>query len=168
MTHPQRGAREIIGDFVCGAVLLLALGLGSVGVTHAQSKSQEAVEVSSSDGVWTVFTVAPDGSWGAATETMSSRAIANAVAQCTSRYGAEIGCGGYIVEIRQGWVLGIRCGNETILAAARALADAERIALRREHELRTIYVRDMPPCRRLVTIDPGGAVIAVRHKMPGR
>jgi hypothetical protein len=44
-------------------------------------------------------------------------------------------CGGYQVAVQQGWILGIRCGNENILAAARDLAEAERSAARRENEL---------------------------------
>jgi hypothetical protein len=122
------------------------------------AQSTAPVDVSASDGVWTVLTMAPDGSWGAATESMSNRSIENAVAECRFKYGKEIGCGGYIVEYQQGWVLGIRCGSENILAADRELAGAERSARRREHELRTVYLRKLPPCQRLVTIDPRGAV----------
>jgi len=70
-----------------------------------------------------------------------------------------LGCGANFITIRQGWSLGFRCGNESILAAASALADAERAAAARESE-RRLYVPDMPPCRRVVSVDPRGVVIA--------
>jgi hypothetical protein len=111
----------------------VAAGIGAFDIALAQPPSSEgvALDVSASDGRWTVLTLAPDGSWGAATESMSNRAIANAIAECKFKYRAEIGCGGYQVAVQQGWILGIRCGNENILAAARDLAEAER-SVRRE------------------------------------
>jgi hypothetical protein len=142
------------------AVFAVALALSAAASALAQRTTAEAFDVSASDGVWTVLTMAPDGNWGAATESMSNRAIANAVADCQFKYGAEIGCGGYILEFQRGWVLGIRCGNENILAAARELAEAERLALWRERQLRSIYRPNLPPCGRVVTIDPRGAVKA--------
>ena len=120
---------------------------------------QDETPVSASDGLWTVVTMSPEGAWGAATETMSNRAIANAIADCRFRSGAMIGCGAYMTFVQRGWSLGLRCGNENIVVAARDLADAELAASRRETELRDLYVRDMPQCRRVVTVDPRGAVI---------
>ena len=142
-------------------VCALAVGLGAFGMAIAESQPSERVEldVSASDGRWTVLTMAPDGSWGAATESMSNRAIANAIAECRFKYRAAIGCGGYQVAVQQGWVLGFRCGNDNILAAARDLAEAERSAVRRENDLRRLYVPDMPACRRVVTIDPRGTIV---------
>lgn len=144
-----------------GTVWALAASLCAFNIAHAQSHSSDnlEVDVSASDGRWTVLTMAPDGSWGAATESMSNRAIANAIAECRLKYRAEIGCGGYQVAVQQGWVLGIHCGNENILAAARDLTEAARSAVRREDELRRSYVPAMPPCRRVVTIDPRGAIV---------
>ncbi len=141
-------------------VCALAIGLGVFNIAQAQSLSSGNVEldVSASDGRWTVLTMAPNGSWGAATETMSNRAIANATAECGFKNRNEIGCGAYQVAVQQGWLLGIRCGNENILAAARDLAEAEHSAARRENELRWSNVPDMPPCRRVVTIDPRGMI----------
>ena len=138
------------------AACVLAVGLCAFNIAQAQSPSRDNVEldVSASDGRWTVVTMTLDGSWGAATESMSNRAIANAVADCKFNYRENIGCGAYQVAVQQGWVLGFRCGNENILAAARDLADAERSAVRRENELRRSYVPDMPACRWVVTIDP--------------
>lgn len=71
----------------------------------------------------------------------------------------EIGCGAYSTTVRGGWSLGIRCGRENIITAERNLAEAERRASSREIELRELYVPDMPPCVRVVTVDPNGAIV---------
>jgi hypothetical protein len=139
----------------------VAVGFGAFNSARAQSTSPHdvALEVSASDGRWTALTIAPDGSWGVATESMSNRAIANAIAECRFKYRRPVGCGGYQIMVQQGWILAIRCGDENILAAARDLAEAERSAARSEDELRRIYVPDMPACRKIVTIDPRGMII---------
>ena len=54
---------------------------------------------------------------------------------------------------------GIRCGRENIITADRDLAEAERRALKREVDLRESYVPNMPPCVRVVTIDPNGNIV---------
>ncbi len=111
------------------------------------------------DDDWTVLMMAPDGSWGAATNFSVNRAIATAITNCKAAYQREIGCGAIITTIRAGWSLGIRCGRENILVAQKTLADAEQAARNREVELRRYYVRDMPSCRRIVTVDPEGTVV---------
>ena len=108
----------------------------------------------------TVLTMAPDGAWGVATEPALNRAIAGAISNCRAKSGADLGCGAYFSTVRAGWSLGIRCGGENIIVAERVLADAERSASRREVDLRTNYVPDMPPCNRVVTVDPSGRIIA--------
>ena len=108
----------------------------------------------------TVLTMAPDGAWGVATEPALSRAIAGAIRNCRAKSGANLGCGAHFSTVRAGWSLGIRCGRENIIVAENALADAERSASRREVDLRTNYVPDMPPCTRVVTVDPSGRIIA--------
>jgi hypothetical protein len=109
---------------------------------------------------FTVLTMTFDGAWGTATDPHINRAIAQAISNCKATSGAQLGCGAYMTSIRAGWSLGIRCGRENIIAAARTLAEAELIAARRELDLRTNYVADMPPCRRVVTVDPSGRVVA--------
>lgn len=144
---------------VLNTAFALAISLGTCNMVRAQSPSSNDVALDlASDGRWTVLTMAPDGSWGAATENSSNWAIANAVAECKFKYRAEVGCGGYQVAVQQGWILGIRCGNENILVAAHDLAKAKQSAVRREIELRRSYVPDMPACRRVVTIDPRGTI----------
>lgn len=111
------------------------------------------------DDDWTVLTMAPNGAWGAATSHSINRAIAAAIANCKMEYQREIGCGGILTSIQTGWSLGIRCGRENILVTGKTLAEAEQAAMRREIELRGLYMPAMPACRRVVTVDPRGAII---------
>src|SRR5262249_47309480 len=137
----------------------LALSLGGLNLPFAQSTSVAAVSAGASDDSWTVVTMAPDAAWGAGTDAAANQAIARALSACKTRSRAEIGCGAYSTAIRSGWSLGIRCGRSNIVVSANDLADAERAAGERERVLRQSYVPDMPPCRRVVTIDPRGAVV---------
>ena len=57
------------------------------------------------DDDWTVLMMAPDGSWGAATNFSVNRAIATAITNCKAAYQREIGCGAIITTIRAGWSL---------------------------------------------------------------
>ena len=108
---------------------------------------------------WTVLTMAPDGSWGTATSYPINRAIAFAIANCKIEHQREIGCGALFTSIQAGWSLGIRCGRENIVVAEKTLAGAEQAATRREAELRQLYKPGIPACRRVVTVDPHGAIV---------
>jgi hypothetical protein len=108
----------------------------------------------------TVLTLSRDGSWGTATDTSVSRAIAFAIRDCKAMSQRVLGCGAMFTTVRAGWSLALLCGDETIIAAATERAEAERIAIKREIELREVYHRDMPPCVRLATVNPDGIVIA--------
>jgi hypothetical protein len=46
------------------------------------------------------------------------------------------------------------------MTAERTLIEAEQAAIDRELELRRFYRPDLPPCVRLVSIDPSGAIVA--------
>src|SRR5262245_28638308 len=94
----------------------------------------------------TVLTIAPDGTWGVATDDLVAHAIALAIADCKRKYRRDIGCGHRLTSVRAGWSLAFRCGNENIIVAERNLADAEQLARRQEVELRAVYVPDMPAC----------------------
>ena len=153
------------GRTILVSACALAFSLGSFNPSLAQSNLRATPPTSAPTGDdWqkdvTVLTLAPDGTWGAATEGSLSRAIANAIGDCKSRYQREIGCGSQITSVRAGWSLGLRCGNENIIVAARTLVEAEQAAINREIELRTVYVPDMPPCVRVVSVDPQGAITA--------
>ena len=109
---------------------------------------------------WTVVTMAPDGSWGSATEPSVGQALARAIRNCKAMSGTKIGCGAQFRAIQAGWVLATRCGDRNIVVAERLLADAERAARERETDLRQHYAPDLPPCRRVLTVNPRGGVVA--------
>ena len=108
----------------------------------------------------TVVAIAPDGTWGAATDPITGRAIANAMADCKNKYQSKIGCGSQMTFVHGGWSIGKRCGNRSIFVAEESLANAEQAAINRETELRKVYAPDMPPCVRVMSVDPNGNVIA--------
>ena len=110
---------------------------------------------------WTVLTIAPDGSWGVATEEYSYQAIAGAIANCKRMYKKEIGCGYQSRSTQAGWSLFIRCGDENIIVAAKSLPEAIQAADDREKTLRQVYRPDMPTCVHVLTVDPQG--ITARH-----
>jgi hypothetical protein len=115
----------------------------------------------------TVLTLARDGAWGTATETLTSEAIAFAIRDCKSKSRGLLGCGAMYTTIRAGWSIAVLCGDEPIIVAAPKLADAERMAVKREIELREVYRRAMPPCVRVATVNPNGVVVApVAHSEP--
>ncbi len=108
----------------------------------------------------TVLTMAPNGSWGAATAESVGPAIAAAIAHCNRRQQRAIGCGASYTTIRGGWSLGLRCGEQNILVSEKTLVEAEQAAIDRELALRRVYGTDMAPCIRVVSVDPSGAIIA--------
>ena len=107
----------------------------------------------------TMLTIARDGSWGTATDTFVNRAIALAIRDCKAMSQRLLGCGASFTTVQSGWSLALLCGDETIIAAASELADAERVAINREIELREVYRRKMPPCVRVATVNPDGQVV---------
>jgi hypothetical protein len=149
---------------------VVALNAGALGASLAQTNSPRPhlAPVSASatyradfeTAPSTVLTMAPNGSWGAATDDSISAAIAAAIAQCKGRQQKGIGCGARFTTIRGGWSLGVRCGSENIVVAEKTLVEAEQAAIDREIELRRLYVPDMPPCVRVVSVDPSGAIVA--------
>ena len=110
---------------------------------------------------WTALTIAPDGSWGVATEDYSHQAIAGAIANCKRMYKKEIGCGYQTRLTQAGWSLALRCGDENIIVAEKILAEAVQAADVREKILRQDYRPDMPTCMHVLTVDPQG--ITTRH-----
>ena len=138
-----------------------ATGLGAFDPLFAQSNTEAAAN---STDWWTkdvtVATMAPGGAWGVATESTASLAIAKAIDNCRNKTsGRELGCGAYTATIRSGWILGLRCGDRSILAADHDLAAAKRIAMDREGELRRLYVPNLPSCLRVLTVDPSGTIV---------
>jgi|SRR5262245_44025618 len=113
---------------------------------------------------WTVVTMAPNGAWGSATEPSLGQALAKAIGNCQAMSGRKIGCGAQSRAIRGGWILATRCGDTNIVVAESRLADAERAARERETDLREHYARDLPPCRRVLTINPCGGVMVAKSQ----
>jgi hypothetical protein len=117
---------------------------------------------------WTVVTLAPDGAWGSATESSLGQALAKAIGNCKAMSGTKIGCGAQFRAIQAGWIVATRCGDRNIVVAERRRADAERAARKRETDLRQLYAPDLPPCRRVLTVDPrGGATVATPQDEAG-
>ena len=117
---------------------------------------------------WTVVTMAPDGAWGSATELSVGQALARAIDNCKAMSGTKIGCGAQFRAIQAGWVLATRCGDRNIVVAERRLADAEWAARKRETDLRERYAPDLPPCRRVLTVNPrGGVMVATSQDEAG-
>jgi hypothetical protein len=150
-------------SLITGCVLTIALGAVHTALAQSDPRPTSPASASPYDD-WrkdaTVLAIAPDGTWGTATELSVGPAIANAINDCKSKYQGKIGCGYRSVTVRAGWILGFRCGAQNIIVAEKRLADAERTAMRREQELRAQYVPNMPVCVRTVTVDPSGDVIA--------
>jgi hypothetical protein len=159
--HLHRGqGREhnMVGRIILGAVCALGVTIGTVNAPPAQSASQLThSEEWATD--FTVLTMAPDGAWGTATDPRVNRAIYLAIINCKAKSDVELGCGAYQTTVRGGWSLGIQCGRENIITADRNLAEAERRARKREAELRESYVPNMPPCVRVVSVDPNGNIV---------
>jgi hypothetical protein len=160
----------MVGRTVLSTACALAVSLCALNAPLAQSNSPQPIPASAgaSEDYWTVLTMAPDGSWGVATDISTNRAIASAIGDCKIMSQADIGCGAYVATIRAGWGLGIRCGHENIVVAQKNLADADRAAINREIELRQLYVPNMPPCVRVLTVDPHGVIVAPKLEYSGR
>jgi hypothetical protein len=117
---------------------------------------------------WTVVTMAPDGSWGSATEPSVGKALAKAIGNCRAMSGTKIGCGAQSRATQGGWILATRCGDRNIVVAERRLADAERAARKWETDLREHYAPNLPPCRRVLTVNPrGGVMVATSQDEAG-
>jgi hypothetical protein len=112
------------------------------------------------DDDWTVLTMARDGSWGVACRSSQSQAMAEAIRFCVAMAGgASNGCGAQSAATRGGWAIGNQCGDHSIMATGSTLMEAEREALNREISLQLSYVPDLPPCRRVVTVDTSRTII---------
>ena len=107
----------------------------------------------------TILTLSRVGGWGVATDYSVSRAITDAIHACKAMSNVPSDCGAKFTSIFVGWSVAVLCGDETIITAAGRLDDAERAAVKRENELRVVYQRNMPPCARVVTIDPHGRAV---------
>jgi hypothetical protein len=106
----------------------------------------------------TVVTLAHDGSWGVATAGSTGEAIAAAVRACQAMAAEPTDCGARLTTTRGRWVIASLCGDRPIIVGADTREDAEAAAVGRVIEIRRAYVPELPPCRRVLTVDPAGAV----------
>jgi len=67
--------------------------------------------------------------------------------------------------MQAGWIVATRCGDTNIVVAETRLADADRVAREWGTDLREHYARDIPPCRRVLTVNPRGGVTVARRRM---
>ena len=147
------------------AACAISISVAAVGASSAQTVSSPSPPpLGQTDAEWTkdvtVLVIAPDGTWGTATEPSFDRALSKAIADCKSKYRHEIGCGHRSTSVRAGWSLLLRCGQENIIVAARTLHAVEQAAVDSELNLRRDYRPEMPPCVRVVSVDPDGRIIA--------
>jgi hypothetical protein len=106
----------------------------------------------------TVVTLASKGAWGVATAGSTGEAIAAAVRACRAMARAPTDCGARLTTTRGRWVIANLCGDHPIIVGADTRQEAEAAALEREIQVRRVYVPGLPPCRRVLTVDPAGAV----------
>jgi hypothetical protein len=136
------------------SLLIAAIATGVLTFGAPAAKAVDLDEV-------TVITLSRDGSWGLATAASLGHAIAAAIRDCRATAASPSDCGAQFATTRGGWVVANLCGDQKILATAAAREDAEAMALVRERKLRQVYAAAMPPCRRVLTVDPRGVVVPV-------
>ena len=150
-------AVERLRQLILSGALAFALCVGAFEESRAQSSFPDSLEEWERD--WTVLTMAPDGAWGVATDMGVIEALARAIRSCQAMSAAALGCGAHFTTVRAGWSIALRCGDKNVLVAEIKRDAAEFSAAWREHELRMLYDPDMPPCIRVVTVDPNGEVL---------
>jgi hypothetical protein len=153
------------GRILQATACAISISVATVGASAAQTaSSRNPPLLAQANAEWTkdvtVLVIAPDGTWGTATEPFFNEALAKAIANCKSNYRHEIGCGYRSTSVRAGWSLVLRCGQENLIVAAKTLHAAEQAAVNSELNLRRDYYPDMPPCVRVVSVDPDGGIIA--------
>jgi hypothetical protein len=112
-----------------------------------------------SDHDWTVVTLARNGAWGVASDPAQPQAIAEATRRCRAMAGPSNDCGAQFMAARAGWIVANLCGDHKLIATGSSRIDAEQEALNREISLQLFYVPHLPPCKRVVTVDPTGAIV---------
>jgi hypothetical protein len=142
------------GKIAVTAVLIAALALPSLLSVASPAKAVDLDEL-------TVVALARDGAWGVATAGSQGPAIAAAVRACQAMAGGPSDCGAQFITTRGGWVIAGFCGSQKIFVTAATLEDAERAAMERE---RNLNVSNAAPCRRMLTVNPTGAVVTVTLK----
>jgi hypothetical protein len=76
-------------------------------------------------------------------------------------------CGAQFTIIRAGWTIANLCGDHKVIVTGISLVEAEKEALDREIELLHSYDPHLPPCKRVVTLDPTGTIVHHKPTLPG-
>jgi hypothetical protein len=142
------------------AIVVLVVGGAAIISTAAADEDWEQD--------WTLATMARDGSWGVGSDSHIAGATAAAIRQCKAMSGGGSDCGAEFAATRGGWIVGFRCDDYRILAAGKNLKEAELAALYREIDLKQLYVPDLQVCRRVLTVDPRGAVTTASPRISGQ
>jgi hypothetical protein len=111
---------------------------------------------------WTVVTLARDASWGVGTSEHYGPALASALRKCDALSDGQSDCGAEVTAVRQGWTLGILCGDHRVLVAATELTTAIMEAQARQLYLRELYGDSMPSCSCVMWVDPRGFAASSR------
>jgi hypothetical protein len=148
----------------CSRQFLSIMALVVGGAAHVST----AVAVEDWDRDWTVVTMARDGSWGIGIGPHIADANAAAIRECRAMSSRGSDCGAEFAATRGGWIVGFRCDDYRILAAGKNLKEAELAALYREIDLKQLYVPDLQVCRRVLTVDPRGAVTTASPRISGQ
>jgi hypothetical protein len=112
---------------------------------------------------WTVVTLARDGSWGVGTSEHYGPALASALRKCEATSAGQSDCGAEVTAVRQGWTLGILCGDHRVLVAAADLTTAIMDAQARQMFLRDLYGDGLPACSCVMWVDPRGFAASSRR-----
>lgn len=106
---------------------------------------------------WVALTVARNGTWGSAVHGNLTRAMIQAIRDCSGKSGATGNdCGAEITTVRASWSLAYACGDYTFIANGDTSAEARTAAIHRAIDLKEIVGLDLPPCTLLVGVDPDG------------
>jgi hypothetical protein len=116
---------------------------------------------------WTVVTLALDGSWGVGTSEHYGPALASALRKCNAMSKEQSDCGAEVTAVRQGWTVGILCGDHRVLVAAPDLATVIRETETRQTYLRDVYGDGLPGCSRVLSVDPQGFATSPKKKSWG-
>ena len=125
-----------------------------------------ALQCEAGDHDWTVVRLTRNGMWGVASDSSQSQAMSEAIRLCRATAGPSAGCGAQLTAAQGGWIIANLCGDHQVMATGGSLVDAEQEALNREIGLQLFYVPDLPPCKRIVTVDATGAIVPSVSSIP--
>ena len=138
-----------LGRVLAAAAVVVGLALTATGRAATTKEDWEHD--------WVALTVARNGTWGTAINGNLTRAMMQAIRDC-SRKSGPIGndCGAEITTVRAAWSLAYLCGDYTFIANGTSSAEAREAAIHRAIDLKEILGLDLPPCSLVVGVGPDG------------